>query len=170
MALGTLVLLRHAKSAYPAGVADHDRPLNERGRDDARAAGVWLREHRDSVLGINPAVLVSTAKRAQATWRLAGTELSDIAAQTQLRLYEASVSTLVDVVAPFIEAGRSILVVAHNPGLEQLAGFLTSGHDNEARQRLLGKFPTCGIAVLSMLDAQWSDTSAELIEFAVPRG
>ncbi len=40
-----LVLLRHAKSAYPPGVADHERPLNDRGRRDAPEAGRWLDAH-----------------------------------------------------------------------------------------------------------------------------
>ena len=44
-----LILLRHAKSDYPLGVPDHDRPLNERGRRDADAAGAWLAEHRDEI-------------------------------------------------------------------------------------------------------------------------
>src|SRR5438067_2354566 len=45
----TLVLLRHAKSAYPAGVADHDRPLAPRGKRQAGLAGDWLRAHLPTV-------------------------------------------------------------------------------------------------------------------------
>ena len=66
-----LVLLRHAKSAWPDGVPDSQRPLNGRGRRDARAAGQWLREHVDG-LG---AVVCSPAQRTRETWAIVSAEL-----------------------------------------------------------------------------------------------
>ncbi|MDD2858500.1 MAG: histidine phosphatase family protein [Candidatus Nanopelagicales bacterium] len=170
MALGTLVLLRHAKSAYPSGVTDHDRPLSPRGERDAVAAGLLLRDHRDAWLGTAAVVLVSTALRAQATWSLASGSLPGIEARSAPRLYEASVSTLIDEVAPWIEAGSGVLVVAHNPGVEELAAFLTGASDSDLRRTMRAKYPTAGIAVLQLHDARWSDTSASLIDFLVPRG
>ena len=59
----SLVLLRHAKSAYPPGVPDHDRPLAERGVQEAALAGDWLRANLPAV----DAVLCSTAARARET-------------------------------------------------------------------------------------------------------
>ena len=61
----TLVLLRHAKSAYPDGVADHDRPLSERGLREAPVAGELLVERLPSV----DLALVSSGLRAQQTWQ-----------------------------------------------------------------------------------------------------
>lgn len=170
MVLGRLVLLRHAKSAYPPGVPDHDRPLNARGERDARAAGRAFEQSRDDWLGAQALVLVSSAMRAQQTWQLASPGLAGIDAQTESRLYEASVSTLIDIVAPSIEAGTSTLVVAHNPGLEDLAAHLTGADASPERAMMLQKYPTSAIAVLELLDARWSDTSARLVDFVVPRG
>lgn len=163
-----LILLRHAKSAYPESVADHDRPLNERGERDAVAAGVWLLERRAQLLGADPLILVSSALRAQQTWARVSSALA-LPAREEPRLYAAAVSTLIDVIAPGIAQGRTTLVIAHNPGLEDLAGYLTSGEDSPARERMLHKYPTSGIAVLRMRDDRWADGSAELVEFAVPR-
>jgi len=59
----TLLLLRHAKSDYPPGVADHERPLAPRGEREAKLAGNWLRAHAPSV----DAVLCSTATRTRET-------------------------------------------------------------------------------------------------------
>src|SRR6202035_2354332 len=59
----TLVLLRHAKSAYPAVVADHERPLAPRGEREAGLAGDWLRAHLPAI----DAVLCSTATRTRET-------------------------------------------------------------------------------------------------------
>ena len=59
----TLLLLRHAKSDYPAGVADHERPLAPRGIREAALAGNWLRAHAPGV----DAVLCSTATRTRQT-------------------------------------------------------------------------------------------------------
>ncbi|HSN06945.1 MAG TPA: histidine phosphatase family protein, partial [Candidatus Angelobacter sp.] len=62
-----LVVLRHAKSSWPPGVPDHDRPLGPRGVVDARAAGAWIRDHVDRL----DHVVVSSARRARGTWTLA---------------------------------------------------------------------------------------------------
>ena len=67
----TLVLLRQAKSAWPDGVADHERPLAKRGRRDAPAVGRWLRDHE-----LTPQVaLVSSARRTVETFVLLAAEL-----------------------------------------------------------------------------------------------
>ncbi len=59
----TLLLMRHAKSEYPAGVADHDRPLAPRGVREAALAGDWLRANVPAI----DSVLCSTATRARQT-------------------------------------------------------------------------------------------------------
>ncbi|CAB4888930.1 MAG: histidine phosphatase family protein [Actinobacteria bacterium] len=169
MALGTLVLLRHAKSSYPDGVIDHERPLNHRGRRDAAQAGVWLKEHAGDLLSAMPDVIVSTAVRAQQTWKIIS-EIFVVDHVDDERLYDAAVSTIIDVVRDKIEAGVDVLVVSHNPGLEQLAIYLTQGQATANPESALSHMPTSSLVLLRFKDADWSDQSAELIEFVVPRG
>src|SRR5437867_8998400 len=69
----TLVILRHAKADRPAGVADADRPLTQRGHADAAAAGAWL-----AARGYRPRlVLCSPSKRTRQTWRGVAVALTD---------------------------------------------------------------------------------------------
>src|SRR6266700_6314858 len=81
-----LVLLRHAKSAWP-DVPDHERPLARRGRRDAPGAGAWLRR-----AGYLPDLVVcSTARRARETWQLAAAELgASPPVRFEPRVYQAS--------------------------------------------------------------------------------
>ena len=89
------MLLRHAKSAWPDGVPDLQRPLNDRGRRDARAAGQWLREH----VGGLDAVVCSPAQRTRETWALVAAELDDApSAVVDDRIYAAEPEELLDVV------------------------------------------------------------------------
>ena len=169
MTLGSLVLMRHAKSAYPLGVHDHDRPLNERGQRDARAAGVWLDQHRHIWRDQIPKVLVSTALRAQQSWALVN-EHFDVPHQNESKIYEATISTLIDLVDQDISSGQDVFIVGHNPGLEHLALFISQKHVTPERNIAAEKFPTSGIAVVEILDTHWSDTSARLTSFVAPRG
>ncbi|MBE9375865.1 histidine phosphatase family protein [Saccharopolyspora sp. HNM0983] len=154
----TLVLLRHAKSAWPQDTEDFDRPLNDRGERDAAAAGRWLGTHRPGI----ELVLCSSALRARRTWELAAGQIP--AAPTvryEPRLYAASGAQLLDVVRGAPSTVLTILLIAHNPGLEELVGQLT-GEPTELK--------TAGIAALTA-DAHWSGlTRAGAAEFAKPRG
>jgi phosphohistidine phosphatase len=170
-----LVLMRHAKSDYPWGVEDHDRPLNERGRGDAPEIGAWLDSHL-SWSGEPPRILVSTALRAQLTWSLASTRLSarwagaDV--QDEPRIYEAEVGALQDLVAEQQSADRTLVIVGHNPGLAGLIDRVCIPDD--LRARALAKFPTSSVAVLEAvgpLDAAIRVPGAMRVSaFAVPRG
>lgn len=172
--MSRLVLIRHAKSDYPWGVADHDRPLNERGRRDAPCIGPWLDAHLTWEDGSAPLAIVSTARRAQLTWSLASRELTgrwaEVAAVDEPRVYEAGVPTLRQVLR---EAGReTLLLVGHNPGLAGVVDVLAA--PSPLKDEAIAKFPTSAIAVLESpaplgvaLDAAGSFT---LREFAVPRG
>ena len=160
----TLLLLRHAKSDYPRGVVDHDRPLNPRGRRDAPVAGELIR----SSLGSLDVALVSTATRAQQTWQLSGVEASRVVDSPQL--YLASPDAMLSAVRG--EQATSAIVVAHNPGTEDLAARLTSNPRSEAYERMLTKFPTAAFAVLraEVPFAQWEFGMARLEAFEVGRG
>ena len=166
-----LVLLRHAKSAWPEEVADHERPLAARGRRDAPAVGRWLGESG----WVPDAVLCSTALRARETWALAGPALAAArpasqpaaapAVRFEPRIYEATVLGLLMLVREFEPRWRTVLMVGHNPGLAELTIGL-AGPEPEPPDA----FPTAFAAVLG-LRGEWADTSpgeGRLLGFTVP--
>ncbi len=113
----TLVLLRHAKSAWP-DVPDHERPLARRGVRDAPAMGRWLR----AAGHVPDQVLCSTARRARETWQLAQLALG--AAPPVVfddRAYQASALQLLDLIRSAPAAARTLLVVGHDPAVPELA-------------------------------------------------
>ncbi|WP_320784450.1 histidine phosphatase family protein [Streptomyces sp. CRN 30] len=165
-----LVVLRHAKSAWPEGVADHDRPLAARGRRDAPAAGRVL-----AGAGHLPdLVLCSTALRARATWELASAQWdAPPPVRHEGRLYGADAAGLLDVVRAVSDEIRALLVVGHNPGLEELVLLLAGGGSGDALERIGVKFPTSALAVLEWRGADWGELgpgSALLTSVTVPRG
>ncbi|MCA1970504.1 MAG: histidine phosphatase family protein [Rhizobium sp.] len=164
-----LLLLRHAKSAWPEGVADEERPLNGRGRAAAQLMGDYLAE----VKLIPDLALVSTARRAQETWALVGERLP---AQPETRniaeLYAASSGQMLDVLQAVEPASRTVLILAHNPGMQDLAFELCGGGDAASRERMSEKYPTAGLAVIDFPAAQWRDVGrgmGRLDRFVTPR-
>jgi len=118
----TLVLLRHAKSDWSQGVSDLSRPLGRRGRRQASQAGRWL---ADNLATVDLAV-VSPARRARSTWELASASLGTVTpARLDDRVYAASVNDLLDVVRGLPEALETVVLVGHNPGLQELVARLT---------------------------------------------
>ena len=182
-----LVLFRHAKSAWP-DLPDHDRPLAGRGRGDAPAIGRWLRE-----TGCLPdLVWCSTAERATQTWQLAAAELgADPPVSYEPKMYGATGSELADLVRQAPPRTGTLLLVGHNPGLQELAVTLSAaaveragdrersaarntGGGAEAAatlDRVARKFPTAALAVLEF-GGGWPELSAgraRLVSFVVPR-
>jgi phosphohistidine phosphatase len=162
----TLVLLRHAKSAYPDGVSDHDRPLAARGRREAGLAGDWLRANLPPI----DAVLCSTASRTRET--LAHTGI-DAPVRYVDRLYDAVPGTVIDEINHVGDNVAVLLVVAHEPTMSQVALGLvgTDSSNTAAAERISTKFPTSAMAILR-LKCSWKDLelgSAELVDFHVPR-
>lgn len=174
--MSRLVLVRHAKSDYPWGVTDHDRPLNERGRRDAPEIGRWLDEHLTWPEGRVPRVVVSTARRAQLTWGLASQSLSDrwaaVPVEDDGRIYEAPPSALLEVARERAADADTVVLVGHNPGLAQLVLMLASPSD--LRAEATAKFPTSAVCVLStdlpLADALATSVAFSVSGFAVPRG
>jgi phosphohistidine phosphatase len=161
----TLLLMRHAKSEYPAGVADHDRPLAPRGIKEAGLAGDWLRANGPAI----DAVLCSTATRARQT--LAHTGI-DCPTRYSERLYGATPGTMIEEINAVGDDVQTLLVVGHEPTMSALAlGLAGSGTDAAAAERISAKFPTSGIAVLTA-PSGWDSLElgrAALIGFEVPR-
>lgn len=156
----TLVLLRHAKSDWPDGIDDADRPLASRGRKDAPAAGRWLRKHVPAIT----AVSCSPALRTLQTWQLVRPELGGTPAlHAEPLIYGATVRDLLTVVRRLPADATTALVIGHNPGLSELVNELTG-------KRI--ELKTSGIAVLHA-DREWSAAQrgwAKLANSAKPRG
>ncbi len=112
-----LIVMRHAKSDWSSGVDDHERPLAGRGRREAGLAGDWLREQVADI-GL---VVCSSATRARQTWKRVAKRLDAVPElRVDDRLYGASDRQLRDVLRELPDATRTVLVIGHNPGLEDL--------------------------------------------------
>lgn len=162
----TLVLMRHAKSTYPDGVADHDRPLAPRGVREAGLAGNWLRANVPKV----DSVLCSTASRTRETLVRTGI---DAPVRYAERLYGARPGIVVEEINRVADEVMTLLVVGHEPTMSALALILAAadGTNSTAAQRISEKFPTSAIAVLRVFGA-WADlqpAGAALVAFHVPR-
>nr|WP_202526824.1 histidine phosphatase family protein [Streptomyces sp. SID486] len=164
-----LVVLRHAKSAWPDGVADHDRPLAPRGLRDAPAAGRAL-----ATGSLPDLALCSTAVRARRTWELVSAEwATPPPVRYDRRLYAAGVTDLLEVVREAPADVRTLLLVGHNPGLEELVRALASDGLDDTLDRVREKFPTCAIAVLAWHGPGWpalAPGGALLTSVTVARG
>jgi phosphohistidine phosphatase len=171
-----LVVVRHAKSDYPWGVDDHERPLNERGRRDAPALGGWLDAHVTWPAARAPIAVVSTARRTQLTWGMARARMSDrwehVDVVDEPRVYEAAVRDLLEAVQEAAAEHDTVILVGHNPGLAQLV--LYAAAPSALREEATSKFPTSAVAVLEspldLGDALVRPGGFEIASFAVPRG
>jgi phosphohistidine phosphatase len=164
-----LLLLRHAKSAWPPNVADHDRPLAERGQRAAPLIGAYMAHE----MLLPDLVLVSTARRAQETWALVARSLP---AATSWRdapeLYEASAARMAGILVTIDPAIGTIMLVGHNPGLGDLAEELVGTGDSDARRLMSEKFATGSLAVIAFQAGNWNDVSpgsGRLERFVTPR-
>lgn len=149
-----LVLVRHAKSAWDdPTLSDHDRPLATRGR----RALPRLQSHLAS-LGREPdVVLCSSSRRTRDT--LAGVRSAfprAITVEVEERLYGASAGDLLGRLRNVDEAARCVVVIGHNPGLQDLAVLLAGGGDDDASAQLQRKFPTAAAVTISV-DGDWAD-------------
>ncbi|MFI4995455.1 MAG: SixA phosphatase family protein [Hyphomicrobiales bacterium] len=164
-----LILLRHAKSARPAGISDHERPLARRGLDDARAMGFYLKQE----MLLPDLVLVSTASRTRQTWDIVIQGFGDVPrVRFEARLYDASAARLATVLAETPDSVDALLLIGHNPGVADLALRLVGHGDRYALARMRAKFPTCGLAVLDLPGGDWRSLaagSARLDRFVTPK-
>jgi phosphohistidine phosphatase len=164
--LPRLVLLRHAKSSYPDGVADHDRPLAPRGIREAVLAGDWLRANVPTIDG----VLCSTATRARQTLSRSGIDAPTRYAD---RLYGATPGMLIEEVNTVSAEVTTLLVVGHEPTMSDVSLILAGadGTDEVALERISEKYPTSAIAVLAV-PGGWAGLEpggAALTAFQIPR-
>jgi phosphohistidine phosphatase len=151
-----LLLLRHAKSDWPDGFEDAMRPLSERGRRDAPEMGKAIAK-----AGIVPGLaLVSTAVRTRQTWELAAPRLGKpVAMREESSLYGASERTLIGFARNTPDEIETLLLCAHNPGIERVARSFAKSGDADAIRRVEKKYPTCGLAVIELPINRWSDAN-----------
>ncbi|MEV4231301.1 histidine phosphatase family protein [Streptomyces bobili] len=165
-----LVVLRHAKSAWPQSVPDHERPLAPRGLRDAPAAGRALAD-ADCLPDL---ALCSTAVRARRTWELASAQWGTAPpVRYDPRVYAADVPELLAVARETPAEVRTLLLVGHNPGLQELVLHLAGDALHDALEPVRVKFPTSAVAVLAWHAPTWADLApgaALLTWTAVPRG
>lgn len=166
-----LTLFRHAKSGWDDPVErDFDRPLNAKGKRAARTMGQYLRDHDlhyDRVAG-------SPALRVVETLEEMASGLGEtIAPAWDKRVYLASAVTLLDVVHDTPDDAQSLLLVGHNPGLEDLILMLVPDRVGDgARDQVEEKYPTAAIAEIEFDAEHWADVKAgtgRLTRFVRPR-
>ncbi len=140
-----LIVLRHAKSAWETEApSDHERPLNKRGRRDAPRVAEHLSE-----LGWKPdRVLASDSARTRETWELMKPVLGDCGVTFTRELYLAGVAAVRAQLGPIADTVRTVLVLGHNPGWEEVV------------QRLAGVMEplgTCNAALLTVEANSWQE-------------
>jgi phosphohistidine phosphatase len=162
-----LYLLRHAKSSWDDPLlADRDRPLAKRGR----RAGAAIAGHMEEQ-GIEPElVLCSTARRARETLELVAPALGGAAVAFEDELYAASAGGLLDRLRRVPDDVTSVLLIAHNPGMQQL--LLRLARPGPELAAVAQKFPTAALATLTFAGDRWSrldSETSELVDVVRPR-
>ena len=165
-----LLLLRHAKSSWQKeGLDDFDRPLNKRGRGAAPTTARYIADN-----GLSPdVILCSTALRTRETLALV---LPQITGETSIHLeddlYLASGKALLNRVSRLDPACDCAMIIAHNPGLQDLALSLAADGDTDGLRRLREKFPTAALAHIGFDTGDWASVGAnegKLIDYVTPR-
>jgi phosphohistidine phosphatase len=160
-----LLVMRHAKSSWKTNERDPRRPLSGRGTRDAVVAGATLASYAPDV------VWCSAATRAQQTWQSAtfgGASCGDV--RVTDALYGATVDEMIEVLRSTPGAARTVLLIAHEPGVSDLVTTLAEASPLLAEVER--RFPTGAIATLTF-SGDWADLgprSATLTAFRIPRG
>ncbi|MGZ2487999.1 phosphohistidine phosphatase [Rhizobium pisi] len=164
-----LILLRHAKSAWPDGVADRERPLADRGRKAAPVIGAYMAREKL----IPDLVLVSPARRARETWKLVrGAFSKKVSEREAADIYEVSAERILDMIRAVEPGIRTLLIIGHNPGIENAASLIMVDGDADAVGRMREKFPTAGLAVIDLDLDGWDEIAAGtgyLARFVTPQ-
>ncbi len=166
----TLHLLRHAKSSWDDPVErDFDRPLNGRGHRAARRMGEWLQQE-----GLQFGhVVASPALRIRQT--IEGVESglgSRLRPDFDKRIYMASAASLFDIVRETPDNIEDLLLIGHNPGLEDLLLLATEGDAGDLRAEANLKYPTATFATIELPIDRWNDAEeggSRLARFVRPR-
>lgn len=168
----TLTLLRHAKSGWDQPAArDFDRAINERGE---RAATVMGKHARDQAL-IFDMIVASPAVRVVDTLDIfqEAMGITHLEPKWDRRIYLASSASLIDVLRDAPDSAQHILMVGHNPGLEDLIlDLVPDSKDEPLRAIAEEKFPTAALAQMELPIERWADVAprtAHLVQITRPR-
>lgn len=158
-----LTIIRHAKSSWKEpGIDDFARPLNRRGKRDAKAIGQRL-----AASGFLPDLLLtSPAKRARATARRIAKEIGYEEARIGIEegIYHATSDQLLRIVGRLEDSLGHVALVGHNPGLSELSSILC--------REFSADMPTCGVVRLQLSVSTWREVSRRcgtLLEFDYPK-
>jgi phosphohistidine phosphatase len=160
--------LRHAKSSRDGPeLADHERPLNPRGRQTAQRMAEGMRRAR-----VAPAlVLCSSARRARETFVPIEQTLGPKAKiKVEDGLYAAGAPQLLKRLRRVAESVPSVMIIGNNPAIQEFAVQLVG--DQTARVRLASRFPTAALVTLSIGALRWPELrtgGAQLVAFLTPR-
>jgi phosphohistidine phosphatase len=144
----TLYLVRHAKSSWNiVGIDDFDRPLNERGKQDAPEMAKRLKKRNNKI----DLLLSSPAKRAYKTAKYFAEAFDIKKGEIVLvdRLYHASVSTFLETISEIKDKYDSVVIFSHNPGITEFANILTNVHIDD--------MPTCSVFAVQIETGHWKD-------------
>lgn len=165
----TLLILRHAKAETPWGAPDRDRGLTERGGEQARWIGEYLLRE-----GLLPdGATVSDALRTRATYAWIASVLGEDAPSSYLdeRLYDAPARRLIAVINETPETVRTLILVAHQPAVQEAATQLASADSDEmAVWDMASDYPTAGLCVFT-IPGEWASLDgrdATLERFVIP--
>jgi len=163
-----LLILRHAKSSWSeAGLGDHERPLNKRGRKAAPLMGAWMAHQ-----GYRPdGILCSSSVRTRETLDLVRPYLGrKIPVMIERRVYLADAHRLLTLLRNLPADWDSALLIGHNPGLAELVELLRD--PGASRCAAAGKSPTAALAVFDLPVTDWTRVDSgmgALIELTRPR-
>ena len=166
-----LGLFRHAKSDWlDPRARDFDRPLNERGRKGAAIMGRHVRDHGVAWDRMISSPAIRCAETIEIACEAAG---RPVAVNWDRRIYLASSATLIDILRETEGDPRAVLMVGHNPGLEDLIfDLVPDDGSSPLRDVVEVKFPTASFAVLELDIERWAelkDNCAQLVHLTRPR-
>jgi phosphohistidine phosphatase len=158
-----LFIVRHAKSSWDdPDLDDFDRPLNTRGKRNAPEIGKRL-----AMRGVNPDLIItSPAKRAAATARRIAEEISYPKSKIikEENFYHGTIQEVITIVQKLEDHVNSLMIFGHNPGLTDLANYLSSAD--------IYNIPTCGVVEIDFDIASWKmlgSKTGKLINFDFPK-
>lgn len=162
-----LILLRHADAGLNPGGTDAERPLSPTGREQASAVARYLEEQQL----LPDLALVSSAKRTRETFERVRAALGNVDVRIEPEVYNAPPERLQALVEAVEAPVRTLILVGHNPGVEELAKALVGSGDRYALSRMRQKFPPAALAVVDFAIEDWAELvpgEGRLDRFIVP--
>jgi phosphohistidine phosphatase len=165
-----LLLLRHAKAAAgSSGAPDFDRPLTAQGRRSATLVGEHIAKHR-----LEPdRILCSASRRTRETLAALLPHLSgDADIRIARSLYEPIAGHYCDIIGRFGLTAQTLLLIGHNPGMQDTAEMLIGLGNGELRETAVTRFSTAALAVIDFEETRWDEVAAHsgrIVAFFRPR-